>query len=603
MRACVVVVGLALLAFAAARCPNSCSGHGDCGAADVCSCWANWQGYDCSERTCAYDIAWATNYRQDAHYYAECSNAGICDRTTGECVCFDGFTGVACKRTVCPNDCSGHGKCRLVAELPEATQAQFINPQDLTASSVFEATIPGGTGDDLANAGGVGFPSDNLEIPGSAYPYYNWDGDKIQACLCDGEFFGPDCSLRHCPTGDDPLTTCPEQNVQLGVDTPSPAYDAHQVQVLTISSSSAGGSNLFSTGTTGILGEVSGDIVLHYTDAQGQVWTTSAISLSSGTVTNNIISALTALPNYKIPSVKVTAGSGSYGPQNSGSAASSSFFITFTDERNSGNQELLACDPLPLGCVTAGCSPLYAQPQFWKIKTSGAFGAAAITTGSFASEGAAEAAFPLTADSIFDNSAAGANIDQASFAVHISYANGALYPTYYVNWDYSGLVTGAAPTANTLPGAISSCTPAGDINTCQWKYIPSGYVNGADTTHNAMPSGVNKANDGSSGSSGTLANGVGFNRVPVGNGLYITLPDAYATLGASTNTAPTANTVAILIYQVATVQCSVQEYLRSDPMYENEECSGRGACDYTSGTCNCFEGFYGDHCSLQTILV
>lgn len=47
-----------------------------------------------------------------------------------------------------------------------------------------------------------------------------WDYDTIYGCMCDSswsvgygsgmvqvsEFFGPDCSLKHCPSGDDPLT-------------------------------------------------------------------------------------------------------------------------------------------------------------------------------------------------------------------------------------------------------------------------------------------------------------------------------------------------------------------------------------------------------------
>ena len=33
-----------------------------------------------------------------------------------------------------------------------------------------------------------------------------WDSGKVFGCNCDEGFFGPDCSLRHCPRGDDPFT-------------------------------------------------------------------------------------------------------------------------------------------------------------------------------------------------------------------------------------------------------------------------------------------------------------------------------------------------------------------------------------------------------------
>lgn len=35
-----------------------------------------------------------------AHGYAECSNAGICNRQTGECKCFPGYEGEDCSRSI-----------------------------------------------------------------------------------------------------------------------------------------------------------------------------------------------------------------------------------------------------------------------------------------------------------------------------------------------------------------------------------------------------------------------------------------------------------------------------------------------------------------------
>lgn len=104
-----------------------------------------------------------------SHQYSVCSSRGICDSSTGQCKCFDGFEGKGCRRTSCPNDCSGHGRC-------------------LTNWAV---------------SGSSSFVSNNDQF---------WDQSKSQQCSCDRGFSGYDCSYRICPFGDDPTTECGENS-------------------------------------------------------------------------------------------------------------------------------------------------------------------------------------------------------------------------------------------------------------------------------------------------------------------------------------------------------------------------------------------------------
>lgn len=100
-------------------------------------------------------VATAAN---EAHPYTECSNAGTCNRKTGECNCFGNYEGIACERTRCPNDCSHRGICYTQKQLAKEASMTYTSP---------------------------------------------WDAMKVTGCVCDVGFRGPDCSLMECPNGPD----------------------------------------------------------------------------------------------------------------------------------------------------------------------------------------------------------------------------------------------------------------------------------------------------------------------------------------------------------------------------------------------------------------
>lgn len=178
----VVLVILAAASVANANCDNACSGHGTCMIDDVCQCYDNWgvglshDSGDCSDRICPYEIAWVDtpDMNGNFHKYVECAGRGICDRTTGECTCFDGYEGKACARMSCPNDCSGHGTCEYIDDMGFAATWNDYQRQ---------------------------YFSENLKT----FPYYQWDSGKTRGCVCDATYGDVDCSKRLCPYGTDVL--------------------------------------------------------------------------------------------------------------------------------------------------------------------------------------------------------------------------------------------------------------------------------------------------------------------------------------------------------------------------------------------------------------
>lgn len=180
---------------------NLCSSHGTCnGVTGTCDCQDGWgsesdiaafKSPDCRFRTCPAGRAWVgipTSPTLAHSQLAECSNMGVCNRLSGTCSCLAGFTGEACQRSACPSDCSGHGKCVSIRQMQAMANAMPFGHND-------------------ANYGGA---------EGS----FTFDQDRIFGCVCDSrwpvgygpgetqaaEYFGHDCSLKRCPSGDDPRT-------------------------------------------------------------------------------------------------------------------------------------------------------------------------------------------------------------------------------------------------------------------------------------------------------------------------------------------------------------------------------------------------------------
>ena len=76
------------------------------------------------------------------------------------CKCFDGYDGIACQRTVCPNNCNDRGICWPQKALAMRAGKEYSTP---------------------------------------------WDSNKQIGCVCDIGYRGPSCEFQECPSGADPL--------------------------------------------------------------------------------------------------------------------------------------------------------------------------------------------------------------------------------------------------------------------------------------------------------------------------------------------------------------------------------------------------------------
>jgi hypothetical protein len=289
-------------------CDNNCSGHGRCSTDEVCQCYDNWgiglshDSGDCSDRICPFELAWVDTPDKSGafHKYAECANRGICNRETGECMCFDGYEGKGCQRTTCPNDCSGHGTCEYIEDLSYAATWN-----DYSAKYF-------------------------IEDP-KRFVYSQWDNRKIRACVCDATYGDVDCSKRMCPYGTDVLDV--RDDLTLDVK--------NQVQDLRFQMNA----NLDSLSKT---------FALTFKSRLNETFTTYPIVFDPNTdeddmadLANDIQLALLKLPNGVIDGVKVTAVREELEDY-------VKVLVTFTGKSVQGDQHLLVVHDYECG---DGCTP------------------------------------------------------------------------------------------------------------------------------------------------------------------------------------------------------------------------------------------------------
>merc|ERR1711988_69686 len=260
--------------------------------------WESWPG-DAVETT-----------QDEGHFYMECSNQGLCDRGTGQCECFDGYSGIDCGSTGCPNDCSGNGRCLSIAEMAKVAPTRSGNTIEVTRGSHFVSTelTPDVTVGDtvylgeqndygsaiaytvtgivskmseqdasvattisLGNQGFTVSPRAQKSLPFGSALYkvanYNlWDANKVAGCVCDAGFFGHDCRSMKCPVGADPLDVTGEDkensHSSTSTATPSTYTKQNERQMLTMDSTR---------------GALSGSFTLTYTSINGEKKTTASI--------------------------------------------------------------------------------------------------------------------------------------------------------------------------------------------------------------------------------------------------------------------------------------------------------------------------------------
>jgi len=655
------------LVYVSARCDNQCSGHGTCMTDDVCSCYDNFgsglshDSGDCSDRICPFEVAWVDHPDVEGHHhkYMECAGKGICDRSSGECQCFDGYEGKGCARSVCPNDCSGHGRCDYIQDLPYgATWNDWVDSASATTAM---QTRTQSLFSDYAKS----------------FDYHLWDKSKSRKCVCDATYGDIDCSKRLCPYGTDVLDTKDDTHYGL-------IEQKYQEQTILLSA------------LEGDYDDIEGKtFALTFTSRLNETFTTIPIHLTDSDVTdiqNDIKLALLKLPNGVIDGVKVTVDF--VDANEMYKLVSDKLFTatTFTGTTAAASSQItsisISAGSMSTGCTVGGSTfggssfqGTTILQQMSGTATLSAESTGAITQTTDTSSVVAGADTIITSTTTFaagdyitgnmgsippgtkaDTSSSGASIvlkDGVTAALStttetitkLDYSclvNGQIVARFAMTAasgttaitsivvGYGGLIAGCvikdadgtAPTGLTdgttisafsiTGGAISTAaTSAGSQSlTCSAHYVGAhtvtttnglvrggsydqsgNYIGGQDE---AVLAAVNADNHRRrlAADNGLVTLKIGFTGPSVQGPQHLLVVEDYECGDGCT---PRLTGMPLETRETSNYWSTVVEVTKSD--FNSYECGRRGRCDYSTGLCSCFAGYVGDNCNTLTTLV
>lgn len=433
----------------------------------------------------------------------------------------------------------------------------------------------------------------------------SWDEKAIMACVCDGGYLGADCSLRICPFGDDPVTTC---------DLSDNVEQVQQVRVFVELKMDTDSSD---PGDPGLqdLGAVIGDEVsLSFLTQQGHNYTTHRIEGiwgdhddatstsmsyddlvtnygSNGADTeaaNRIEVALEDLPNFAIKDVTVSHDSVAATSDYIESVWKVTFHHLQSGQSNYGAQNLLHCH-LPNVCAGPGCQPRVRQSYWLSIyETDAVSGSPSalslvnpenlLSTLAFAAAGGTDTWVRFHRDSVLScppgETCTSSSLLKTIGSVWVVYKSSS---TSSIDGDIFVKVLGSDNAESPELTDLSGVT------------VPEATDSFLDSEGYTYMGKVTSSNKGRFDITSLLPN------------TFLEIDGLTADTSAG----------AILFYDPA--NCDVRDVTEDDTRdsevafanvdVENIECAGRGECDRTSGECRCFEGYTGLACETQTTMV